>query len=246
MTAALLVSLTSNVLSITSAAFGATTSFGASVTFSGFTAGALTFLNGTSGTVISSSATLLTVAYNHSNVGSTAANGSELIRATALPNFGWLEKGSITVSSLTKELEVKLILGEDSTQEAPRWVSSLIESGTNVTFRVFPAPDQIYNLKLTYQTAAPSFAATTDTWAPIPDYMFGLVCQGVLAKTYEYLGDERWPITLQTFLKQLISFHGGLTESQVNLFMGDRSLTQAGSHAVLTKSQQAILARGLQ
>jgi hypothetical protein len=111
---------------------------------------------------------------------------------------------------------------------------------------LLPAPDKIYVLNLTYQGAAPSFTTTAGTWAPIPDYMFHIYSQGFLAKAYEYLGDERWPMCLQMFLKSLIGFHGGLTESEISLFMESRLGHQSGAQSSGLKTQQGIMARGLQ
>jgi hypothetical protein len=165
----------------------------------------------------------------------------------ALANFGWLEKASITVASATKELNVALCLSEETQQNLPTNIAVQYESvGTSVTFRLIPVPDQIYSLKINYQAAAPSFSATSGVWDPIPDYFYYLYSQGVLAKAYEYLGDERWPLSLQLFIKNLIAAYGGLTASQINMFAVEKTVTQTTVQSALATIQQAIMARGLQ
>lgn len=247
MTAPTLVSITNNVMTISSAAFGATSAFGATVNFSGFTDPALTFLNGTTALVITSSLTTLVCAYQHGNLAPTAAT-SGVINAYVLSSFGWLEKASITYGgNVTKELDVLLNLADDTTQGQPRSIASIIENNSGaVTLRLLPAPDKVYALRANYQKQAPTFTSTAGTWDPIPDYMFHIYSQGVLAKAYEYFGDERYPLAMMSFFKQLISFHGGLTESQVNIFMDGRTNTQTGIQAALAKINQAVAARGLQ
>jgi hypothetical protein len=165
---------------------------------------------------------------------------------SVLSSFGWLEKAAVINSGVSKELEIALVLGDETQTDLPTKISAQIDDGaSNITFRLLPVPDKIYSLKLTWQQAAPSFAAISGTWAPLPDYMFHIYSTGVLAKAYEYLGDARWPFTLNTFLRQLVSFHGGLTESQINLFMNERTVTQTGSQDAALKTQQRVLSRGL-
>jgi len=242
------VQITSNVLTLSSAGFGGTTVFGATVNFAGFTHASLLFLNGTSGTVISSSATVLVVAYNNANVGPIVEVGGVATASVfAAPNFGWIEKATLANGGESKELEIALALGEDLQTNLPVKIAAQLDDGVGtVTFRLLPAPDKIYSFKLTWQQAAPSFTATSDTWSPFPDYMFHLYSTGVLAKAYEYLGDSRWPFTMNMFLKQLVSFHGGLSESQVNIFLSERLIFQSSNQDSALKTQQRVSSRGLQ
>ncbi len=241
------VQITSNVLTLSSAGFGGTTTFGATVNFAGFTNASILFLNGTSGTVISSSATVLVVAYNHANVGPVSeTSGTATARVFAAPSFGWLEKASLTASGVAKELEVALVLAEDSQTNLPVKIAPQLDNGSGtVTFRLLPVPDKVYTLTLTWQQAAPTFTAISDTWTPFPDYMFHIYSTGVLAKAYEYLGDSRWPFTMNMFLKQLVSFYGGLTESQANIFLNDRLVFQSGNQGAALNTQQRVSSRSL-
>lgn len=228
------VAITSNVLTMTSAGFGGTFTFGAVVTFSGFAHASLTFLNGTTGTVIASSATVMAFAYSHANLGSV----NEVSGVATLATAG---------TGVTKELEISLLLGEDTKQNLPAKISAQTDDGAgNIGFRFLPVPEQVYSARLTWQKLAPSFSATSGTWDPLPDYMFSIYSQGVLAKAYEYLGDERWPFTMNLFLRQLLSFHGGLSESQQDIFINNRLLSQVGSQDSMLRGQQRVGSRGLQ
>ena len=146
--------------------------------------------------------------------------------SVALPNFGWIEKAVCVDPNngySSTELEVAINLVPDTLPNLPAKISAQLDDGAgNITFRVFPAPDSAYIIYVTSQNAAPIFAETTDTWAPIPDFMSYIVTQGFLAKTYEYMGDPRFQSAMQLFLTLLTSANDGLTETQRNLFIADR------------------------
>jgi len=228
------VAITSNVLTVTSAGFGGSFTFGDIITFAGFTNVSLTFLNGTTGQVIASSATAMAFAYSHANVGSTNEVGA-------------VATMSVSGSGASKELEISLLLGDDTKRNLPAHLSAQSDDGAgNITFRFLPVPEQVYSAKLTWQKLSPSFSTISGTWDPIPDYMFHIYSQGVLAKAYEYLGDERWPFTMNLFLRQLLSFHGGLSESQQDIFINNRLLSQSSSQDAAMRVQQRVGSRGLQ
>lgn len=140
----------------------------------------------------------------------------------ALSDFGWLESASISDSTTTWALEVSLNTPEDQSPSRPRFISARLDNDSgNITFRVIPTPDKSYTLNITYQKASPSFSTLLDTWSPIPDYMYHVYSTGYLAKVYEYADDARFIPTFQLFLRSLLSFSEGLTESQKAIFFQD-------------------------
>ena len=149
---------------------------------------------------------------------------------TSLPNFGWIEKAvNVDPNSgySSTELEVATVLAQENLPNLPAKISAELDDDSgNVTFRVFPSPDSAYIIYVTSQNAAPIFTATTNTWAPIPDYLSFLYNQGFLAKTYEYMGDPRFQSAMQLFLQMLVSTSEGLSISQKNIFLTDRLNTQ--------------------
>lgn len=174
----------------------------------------------------------------------TAAGGQDYAKAIA--DFGWLEKASWNDGSgKTQELEVLLDLSEETEKNPPRAIAARLDGSGNITFRVLPPPDKNYTLTLTYQKAAPNFASVSNTWSPIPDYYSYLCNQGFLAKAYEYFGDERFPFAMTTFFKQVIAANEGLSESQKNIFLGERINTARQAQSESGKSQSATMGRGL-
>jgi len=139
--------------------------------------------------------------------------------------FGWMEK--IVLSDGTKPFEMQVAdnLPSTLTQQRPfRAASQIDDDAGNITFRFFPVPDKVYTATVIYQKAAPLFAATTDTWAPIPDYFSYIYNEGFLAKAFEYIGDPRYGGTMQLFLRMLTSANTGLTDAQKNLYITQQQL----------------------
>jgi hypothetical protein len=151
----------------------------------------------------------------------------------ALPSYGFLSTASISYNGSSYALEIKNALSTEVLQQRPVYISAHLEDGAgNVTFRLFPVPDQPYTLSLTYQQVPILATALTATWAPIPDALGPLVNLGFRAFCYEYAEDPRWVNTLQLFLSQLVGANGGLTEMQKDLFLWDRLRDARESAAV--------------
>lgn len=144
----------------------------------------------------------------------------------SLPTFGWIEKAIVTWNSngeQTTELENSTNLAVESNPNLPTKISAQMDDDAgNITFRLSPAPDQPYVVTVMSQNAAPTFSATTQSWAPLPDYMSYLYNTGFQAKTYEYLADPRFQTIMQQFLQMVVSANTGLSESQKNIFLSDR------------------------
>lgn len=147
-----------------------------------------------------------------------------------LTDFGWLEKGSITYTAnnqtITKELLVDNNLSVSSAQELPVHVSAYFDDDNNdITFRFLPIPYPTLIpaiATIIYQKRAPMFQTISDSWAPIPDYLSYLVNQGFIAKSYEFINDERWGPALQLFIRQVVAANNGLSDTQVNIFLSER------------------------
>jgi len=164
----------------------------------------------------------------------------------SLANFGWLEKATLKdPNGNYHELQVMLNLGEESTQNLPVSIAPRLDDDAgNITFRLMPVPDVVYTVALSYQKAAVSFSALTDLWSPIPDYLSYLINQGFLAKTYEYLDDQRFVPTMQMFMRQVIAANEGLKDSQIDLFLSERINSMREMQSQLGNSQSARQARG--
>lgn len=168
-----------------------------------------------------------------------------------LPNFGWVEQAVLTDSIVSPvasyQLEVALNLSIESGNNLPTKIAAVLDDGNgNITFRITPPPDKAYTLNITYQNASPQFAGMNDTWAPIPNYLYYIYHEGFLAKAYEYFGDERFPTAAQLFVKQLVAANGGLTQSQINIFLQDALNTQRTAQNDMQTSQSATQGRNFQ
>jgi hypothetical protein len=129
--------------------------------------------------------------------------------------------------SQTTELEISTNLAQESNPNLPTKISAQFEDGAgNITFRLSPAPDDLYVLTVMTQSAAGNFTAATQTFSPVPDYLMFMVNTGFQAKTYEYLADPRFIPTLQLFLQQVVAANTGLSETAKNIFLSDRLMTQ--------------------
>ena len=144
----------------------------------------------------------------------------------SLPNFGWLEMAvlyDLQSGYVATELQVELLKGEDTLPNVPQRIAAQMDDGAGtITFRIFPAPDQVYNVVLLYQNAATLFTNVTNTWTPIPDYMSYIVNDGFDYRTFTYLADPRAQTSGQNFYQSLAAMAEGLTESQRNLWLQDR------------------------
>lgn len=143
-----------------------------------------------------------------------------------LPNFGWLEKAVIfdpEDGDRSHELTVLINLVPESVPNLPVNISAQDDDGEgNITFRLSPTPDKAYALKIVSQNAPPLFQNTSDTWAPIPDYLSFLYTQGMRAQAYEYLNDPRFITSMQIFMQQAVAANNGLSESQKSIFLPER------------------------
>jgi hypothetical protein len=145
-------------------------------------------------------------------------------------NFGWIEKAVFynpDDGNKTFELEVENNLGVETQPNQPTKISAQLDNDEGqITFRLVPCPDSIYNVEVTAQKAAPTFTNPSETWSPIPDYYSYLYNQGFLAKNYEYINDPRYLPAMQLFLQQVVSANEGLSDAAKNIFLTDRLDTQ--------------------
>ena len=165
---------------------------------------------------------------------------------SAIQPLGWLEKAvAIDAQTVSHELSIVLNLGLEPVQNLPFSISPIFDNANGVyTFRMLPAPEQVYTVILTQQNSPVNFAALSDLWSPIPDYLSYLYNQGTLAKVYEYINHEGYLPEEQLFLRQVIAANSGLTESQVNIFLSERIVTARQGQSAMGESQSGRQARG--
>lgn len=143
-----------------------------------------------------------------------------------LPSFGWIEKAVAYDPSsgyYAFELQNELVMGAETLpNQMTRIAAQYRDTSDNITFRLTPAPDKIYNIVVEYQKSAPQFSALTQTWSPVPDYLSYIYNEGMLAKCAEYCGDPRSQGALQLFLTDLVGVSEGLNITQRNLWLDSK------------------------
>lgn len=154
----------------------------------------------------------------------------------SLSNFGWIEKAVLfnpDNGNLAQELEVENNLAPETVPNLPLKIAAQLDDDAgNITFRLSPAPDAVYNLSIITQKSSPTFAALTDMWSPIPDFMSNIYTEGFLYRTFEYMNDPRAQEAYQVFMQSLVSANQGLSNDQKSIFLSDRLNTQRQTQLV--------------
>lgn len=200
---------------------------GDKVTVTGSTNGAGVF-NVTNATIVSASAASFTVAIVSGNVG-TASDTGTAISGT----YG-------EVPNITN------ILGTGNELGPPSFLSPQVDSNNgDITFRILPLPDRIYQVNVVFQKKIPRVLnSTNQTWAPIPDQYSYIYNPGFLALAMAYWNDARWSTFNAKFIGALLGAAEGLSEVHKNLFMTNwlASITEQQNAGI--KTQQGSQARG--
>jgi hypothetical protein len=144
----------------------------------------------------------------------------------SLPTFGWIEKATgYDPDNGYKAFELlnELIVAGETLPNQPTRIAKLLEDNEgNITFRLFPPPDKIYNIVVEWQGAAQLFTSLTQTWYPIPDYLNYLVQEGFFSRAYEYFGDPRFQAAYQIFMTNLAAASEGLADTEKNIWLEPR------------------------
>jgi hypothetical protein len=157
--------------------------------------------------------------WNRSQVSATLVQGQQDF-TVSIADFGWLEKGVyIDPTGATFELQAVETLGQEASQSQPTSIAVVDDSEASITFRVFPPPPNGCTVNIVYQKCVGLFQSMADTWAPVPDWMYYLVVQGMKWQVYEYKDDPRAFAAQQIFLRQVIAANAGLSDTQVNIFL---------------------------
>lgn len=165
----------------------------------------------------------------------------------SLPNFGFIEKASIYIPFGDMfELSVMPILADSPVRSRPTWISSQLDDDNgNITFRLLPVPEQAYTGSIIYQKSAPIIDATTDTWAPIPDYLKYIYNWGFLSLMQDYLSSGDAAHMRQLFVSSLINVSEGLDDTQKNLFISSWLGDMRQIAATQNNSQLATRSKGI-
>ena len=163
-------------------------------------------------------------------------------------NFAWIETVSIqvinpqTAAVRWKQFSPKITLALDESQARPGFIAAQLDNGQgDITFRLMPVPDQVYPVSITVQQQPPVFTGASgginQTWAPIPDEYSMIYSWGMLALMLLYADDPRFQMANQKFVASLLSTHGGLNQTEQNIFLNNwQALT--GQPVILQSGNQ--------
>lgn len=174
-----------------------------------------------------------------------------------LANFGFLEKATISYvgqppigQNQSYEVPVSRDLARDTNQNRPSGIAVLLDDNEgNITFRMFPDPDQAYTVDLIYQKAPIQATVIQNssgftTWAPIPDKLQQIYEQGMLAHMQMMYNQQLALSNLEVFFRSLISVAEGLSEMEKAIWLEDSLRNVKAQLNVVQGAQQGKQARG--
>jgi hypothetical protein len=130
------------------------------------------------------------------------------------------DTGTAVVGTTSEVSQVAKILGSASEQSSTNQIAAQVDDNAgNITFRLLPAPNRVYNMTVTYQKKPLQLmTGTSSTWAPIPDQYEQIYTWGFLALMMAYSGDSRWVSMNQKFVSSLLGIAEGLTDQDREVF----------------------------
>lgn len=183
----------------------------------------------------------------YSNAAVAPANQDQ---TASVSDFGFIEKAYISLPAGSPppafvEMKVKPILSLATEQARPDAIAAQADDNAgNITFRVSPAPDQIYGATVYYQKKAVLMTGTGSTWSPIPDEYAYVYNAGFLALMMFYSDDPRAAFFNQKFVGSLLGLAEGLTETQRELFLSSWLSYTASEQRNSLRTQQGVAGRG--
>lgn len=181
-----------------------------------------------------------TVHWTNLGLVSTEASGSY--------TFAWIENSSVqdTLQGVPywKEMTSKIVLGLESAQSRPNFISAQIDDGLgNITFRLLPTPDTVYPVVITIQEKPPIFKSVQQTWDPIPDEYSHIYNWGFLAMMWMFADDPRYASANDKFITSLLATHDGLTQTQLNIMLQNWPMLSGQQNYMAMSQQQGTQAR---
>lgn len=158
--------------------------------------------------------------FNISNQPVASASATQFTVLVNLTATTAADTGIATVGTTSEISEMRNILGTGNELGSPARIAPQIDDNAgNITFRLQPTPDRLYNIETIFQKRIPQLMnALTSTWAPIPDHYSYIYQPGFLALMMAYWSDPRWEQYNRKFVATLLGAAEGLDEDQKNIF----------------------------
>ncbi len=175
--------------------------------------------------------------WNRSNYSFPTVVGTQIYSQTA-STVWWIEQATVSDGTTIWPLQVRLLINDSLDAGRPEFISiETDDNAGNVTYKVYPIPDKIYTIKITFQKVPTLFTSLTSTWAPIPDEYQYIYNSGFLAWCLESTGDVRFQYEYEKFMRSLVSAADGLTETQKTLFLKEKLLEMDNQISATSRAQ---------
>ncbi len=163
----------------------------------------------------------------------------------SIPNFGFVETVSVSLAGKNTEITHKRVLALDGPATArPAYMSTQNDNDAdNIELRFTPPPDAVYTATVTVQNAPLEMTSLGSLWNNVPDKLGFVYNWGFLSFMALLMNDARFQTFSNKFIANLLGQQQGLTEMEINIFLGNYyRLVQMTQGAQLT-NQQGITAR---
>lgn len=185
--------------------------------------------------------------FNVVNQSIVATDGATFTVNVTAGNISFTPDSGVATSGDVSEIpNVQNVLGSGNESGTPNFISPQLDDNRgNITFRILPIPDQVFQINVIFQKKLPALmTGPTSTWAPIPDHYSNIYQWGFLAVVAAYFNDPRWAQFSQKFVACLLGMAEGLDQDQKNIF--EKAWLDMVSERQTTnlKSGQGVQARG--
>ena len=164
-----------------------------------------------------------------------------------LPDFGFLEDQVVISGVNVKQLGGRFCLARPTGQPSrPTEIAAQFDDGLgNITFRLNSMPDQIYLIEGEYQRKVPALTSPGSLLFPMPDENAFVFHWGVLAVLGMLVNDQRTSIWEKNFISRLLGLQDGLSDSDINIFLGSWEQTTKTMMRAQAMLQQGVQGRGV-
>jgi hypothetical protein len=158
--------------------------------------------------IVSATPTSFTINITNANIASAADTAVAVLTTNSVPG------------SLTEISNVINVLGSGNELGTPSFIAPQVDDNSgNITFRILPIPDQVYQITIVFQKRIPQLInSLSSTWAPIPDHYSFIYQYGFLALICAYFSDSRYMQFINKFVAGVLGAAEGLSENQKNVF----------------------------
>ena len=192
---------------------------------------------------------LTNTAFNVTNATILTATSTQFTFASATSLASTADSGTAVAGKASQITNVVNLLGAEqgTAGGTPNSISPQVDDNAgNITFRILPVPDGVYQVTVVFQKKIPALiSATSSTWAPVPDQYAYIYEWGYLALLAAYSQDPRWTSFNQKFVTAILGACEGLDEEERNVFQTAWLNSITEQQVTSMRAQQGTQSRGV-